>query len=86
MLDIPKMMLYGYMYSEIARTATELFYVNLLYSYSPMKVLSNEEQVRTLMKEDLPNYLQNILHACGHDKMSAIANIDVSTDIEKMLQ
>ena len=38
------------------------------------------------MKEDLPDYLQNILHARGYDKMSAIANTDVSTDIEKMLQ
>ena len=51
-----------------------------------MKLLSNEEQVLTLMKEDLPDYLQNILRACGYDKMSAIANINVSTDIEKMLQ
>ena len=38
-----------------------------------MKVLSNEEQVLALMKEDLTDYLQNILHACGYDKMSAIA-------------
>ena len=38
------------------------------------------------MKEDLPDYLQKILLACGYDKMSAIAKIDVSTDIEKMLQ
>ena len=38
------------------------------------------------MKEDLPDYLQNILLACGYDKMSAITKIDVSTDIEKMLQ
>ena len=36
--------------------------------------------------KDLPDYLQNILHACGYDRMSAIANIDVSTDREKMLQ
>ena len=51
-----------------------------------MEVVSNEEQVLVLMKEDLPDYLQNILRACGYDKMSAIAKIDVSTDIEKMLQ
>ena len=51
-----------------------------------MEVVSNEEQVLVLMKEDLPDYLQNILLACGYDKMSAIAKIDVSTDIEKMLQ
>ena len=51
-----------------------------------MEIVSNEEQVLVLMKEDLPDYLQNILLACGYDKMSAIAKIDVSTDIEKMLQ
>ena len=51
-----------------------------------MEVVSNEEQILVLMKEDLPDYLQNILLACGYDKMSAIAKIDVSTDIEKMLQ
>ena len=51
-----------------------------------MEVVSNEEQVLVLMKKDLPDYLQNILFACGYDKMSAIAKIDVSTDIEKMLQ
>ena len=51
-----------------------------------MEVVSNEEQVLVLMKEDLPDYLQNILLACSYDKMSAIAKIDVSTDIEKMLQ
>ena len=50
-----------------------------------MEVVSNEEQVLVLMKEDLPDYLQNILLACGYDKKSAIAKIDVSTDIEKML-
>ena len=58
----------------------------LLYSYLSMEVVSNEEQVLVLMKEDLPDYLQNILLACGYDKMSAIAKLDVSTDIEKMLQ
>ena len=51
-----------------------------------MEVVSNEEQILVLMKEYLPDYLQNILLACGYDKMSAIAKIDVSTDIEKMLQ
>ena len=51
-----------------------------------MEVVSNEEQVLVLMKEDLPDYLQNILLACGYDKMSTIAKIDVSTDIEKILQ
>ena len=51
-----------------------------------MEIVSNEEQVLVLMKEDLPDYLQKILLACGYDKMSAIAKIDVSTDIEKMLQ
>ena len=39
-----------------------------------------------LMKEDLPDYLQNVLLACGYDKMSAIAKINVSTDVDKMLQ
>ena len=51
-----------------------------------MEVVSNEEQVLVLMKEGLPDYLQNILLASGYDKMSAIAKIDVSTDIEKILQ
>ena len=51
-----------------------------------MSEISNEEQALVLMKEDLPDYLQNILLACGYDTMSAIAKIDVSTDIEKMLQ
>ena len=45
-----------------------------------------EEQVLVLMKEDLPYYLQNLLLACGYDTLSAIAKIDVPTDIDKMLQ
>ena len=51
-----------------------------------MEIKSDEEQVLVLMKEDLPEYLQNVLLACGYDKMSAIAKIDVSTDVDKMLQ
>ena len=43
-----------------------------------MEIKSDEEQVLVLMKEDLPGYLQNVLLACGYDKMSAIAKIDVS--------
>lgn len=30
-----------------------------------MSEMSNEEQALVLMKEDLPDYLQNILLACG---------------------
>ena len=51
-----------------------------------MGVKSSEEQALMLMKEDLPDYLQNVLLACGYDKMSAIAKINVSTDVDKMLQ
>jgi len=50
-----------------------------------MELKSSEEQAIVLMK-DLPDYLQNILLACGYDKMSTIAKIDISTDIDKMLQ
>ena len=42
-----------------------------------MEVKSSEEQALMLMKQDLPDYLQNVLLACGYDKMSAIAKIDV---------
>ena len=46
-----------------------VFAQTVTYSYSAtMEVLSNEEQVLALMKEDLPDYLQNILHAYGYDK------------------
>ena len=45
-----------------------------------------EEQVLVLMKEDLPYYLQNLWLACGYDTLSAIAKIDVPTDIDKLLQ
>ena len=44
-----------------------------------------EDQVLALMKEDLPEYLQNILLACGYDKISAITEINVCTDLDKML-
>ena len=47
----------------------------LLHSYLSMEVVSNEEQVLILMKEDLPDYLQNVLLVCGYDKMSAIAKM-----------
>lgn len=40
-----------------------------------MDTKSGEEQVLVLMKEDLPEYLQNVLLACGYDKMSAIAKM-----------
>ena len=40
-----------------------------------VETLSREEdQVLALMKEDLPEYLQNI---CGYDKISAITEINV---------
>ena len=44
-----------------------------------MEVKSSEEQALMLMKVDHLDYLQNVLLACGYDKMSAIAKINVST-------
>ena len=44
-----------------------------------------DETVMLMLMKDLPEYLQNVLLACGYDKVSAIAKIDVSTDIDKML-
>ena len=51
-----------------------------------MEIKSSDEQALEFMKKDLPDYLQNILLACGYDRVSAIAKIDVSTDVDKMLQ
>ena len=45
-----------------------------------MEVKSSEKQALMLMKGHLPDYLQNVLLACGYDKMSAIAKINISTD------
>ena len=44
-----------------------------------------DEAVMSMLTKDLPEYLQNVLLACGYDKVSAIAKIDVSTDVDKML-
>ena len=51
-----------------------------------MDVESSEDQALALMKEGLPDYLQNMLLACGYDKMSTLAEFDVRADIEKMLE
>ena len=53
-----------------------------------MDVESSEDQALALMKEDIPDYLQNniMLLACGYDKMSTLAEFDVHADIDKMLE
>ena len=42
-----------------------------------------DEAVMSMLMKDLPEYLQNVLLACGYDKVSAIAKIDVSYTLIK---
>ena len=51
-----------------------------------MDLQSSQESALTLLTTELPEYLQNILLACGYDKLETLAKLDVSSDIDKMLK
>ena len=51
-----------------------------------MDLQASQESVLTLLTTELPEYLQNILLACGYDKLETLAKLDVSSDIDEMLK
>ena len=51
-----------------------------------MDLQSSQESALTLLTTELPEYLQNILLACGYDKLETLAKLDVSSDIDEMLK
>ena len=51
-----------------------------------MDLQASQESALTLLTTELPEYLQNILLACGYDKLETLAKLDVSSDIDEMLK
>ena len=60
-----------------------------IFSYATwalaMNLQCSQEKALILLKAELPEYLQNILLACGYDKLETLVKLELPSDIDEML-